>query len=180
MITYFTFEPEYFNNNGDQGNLEVLLHYLEAAGKKVKRTQSLKEASFALIGDGSVAVMEHFSKQLGSMRKEIKKRLDAGLPTLIVGSAYEFYANDLGLESSASPRKSGFVTTADGYFGYRNSDSTLPDVFVEEAFIATKLFGPLLAKNPRLLEVELNALGAELRVNQQVASWIEAIRQKSD
>jgi hypothetical protein len=38
----------------------------------------------------------------------------------------------------------------------------------------------VLAKNPKLLEVELSALGAQLKMDQQVASWVEAIRQKSD
>jgi len=91
MITYFTFEPEYFNNNGDQGNIEVLLHFLKRSGHKVKRVDSPKDADFVLIGDGSLAVVEHFAKKLGALRNEIKKRFDAGKPTLVVGSSFEFF-----------------------------------------------------------------------------------------
>jgi CobQ-like glutamine amidotransferase family enzyme len=180
MITYFTFEPSYFNNNGDQGNLEVLLYFLSKAGLKAKKAESPKGADFVLVGDASLAVMEHFSKKLASLRKDIKKRFESGLPTLIVGSSYEFFSEELGLKSIETSRRSGFVSTVDGYFGYRNSASSLPDVFTNKAFVATKLFGPVLAKNPKLLEIELSALGVQLKMDQQVASWVEAIRQKSD
>lgn len=180
MITYFTFEPDYFDNNGDQGNLEVLLHFLKRAGVKAKRLDTPKTADFVLVGDASLAVMEHFSKKLGAMRKEIERRYSAGKPTLLVGSSFEFFAGQLGLNSQRSKRRSGFVSSSDGYFGYRNSDTNLPDVVVQGAFIATKLFGPLLAKNPKLLELELNALGAELEMPEDVAEWVRVIRQKSD
>ena len=180
MITYFTFEPEYFNNNGDQGNIEVLLHFLKRSGQKVKRVDSPKDADFVLIGDGSLAVVEHFAKKLGALRNEIKKRFDAGKPTLVVGSSFEFFAEQLGLSKEKTSRKSGFVRTAEGYFGYRNSDSNLPEVVVKGSFIATKLFGPVLAKNPQLLKLQMDALGAEFVISDELASWIEIIRQKSD
>ena len=180
MITYFTFEPEYFNNNGDQGNLEVLLNFLKRSGHSIKRVDSPKHADFVLIGDGSVAVVQHFSKKLGVLRSEIKKRFDAGKPTLIIGSSFEFFAEQLGLNSVKTARKSGFVRTAEGYFGYRNSDSNLPEVIVKGSFIATKLFGPVLAKNPQLLKLQLDALGAEFLMSDELASWIEIIRQKND
>jgi CobQ-like glutamine amidotransferase family enzyme len=180
MITYFTFEPDYFNNNGDQGNIEVLLHFLKHSGQKVKRVDSPKDADFVLIGDGSLAVVEHFSKKLGALRNEIKKRFDAGKPTLIVGSSFEFFAEQLGLSAEKTARKSGFVRTAEGYFGYRNSDSNLPEVLVKGSFIATKLFGPVLAKNPQLLKLQMDALGAEFVMSDEIARWIEIIRQKSD
>ncbi len=179
MISYFSFEADYFNNNGDQGNVEVLLHYLKASGVKVKRAEHIKDADFALIGDASLAVIEHFSKKLGSMRSEIRKRFEDGKPTLIVGSSYEFFSGEIGLEFSRTKRVSGFVTTPEGFFGYRNSDSTLPDVVRKDAFIATKLFGPVLAKNPQLLEIELNALGVRFEMSEEIKGWIESIRQKS-
>jgi CobQ-like glutamine amidotransferase family enzyme len=179
MITYFSFEPRYFNNNGDQGNLEVLLKILRDSGYKTKPALSLRKADFVLVGDASIAVMERFSKNLSSMRDEIRRRFEAGRPTLIVGSSYEYFSEELGLQSKKTKRKSGFVTTSDGFFGYRNSDTTLPEVFIRKAFVGTKLFGPALAKNPKLLELQLTALGRDLAMPLLAAGWVELIRQNA-
>jgi CobQ-like glutamine amidotransferase family enzyme len=179
MITYHSFEPIYFNNNGDQGNLEVLLHYLAASSFEVERVDNPERADFLLIGDASQAVIDHFGKQLNLLRQHLQERYQAGRPTLLVGSVYEYFSIDLGLIAQKSARETGFVSTADGYFGYRNSDNNLPDVLTQKSFIATKLFGPVLAKNPKLLELVLGALGAELAMSDAVASWISTIRRKS-
>ena len=97
----------------------------------------------------------------------------------MVGSAYEFFAAEMGLSPKVVKRESKFVTSSEGYFGYRNSDKDLPVCLVKESFIGTTLFGPVLAKNPQLLERVLNAVGAELNLSAQALEWIEIIRSKS-
>lgn len=179
MIKIYSFEPFYFNNNGDQGNIEVLVQQLDKQKKKYKMVSSPDSADFVLIGDCSNAVLEEFSKPLSKLRKLISKRWSKGLPTLLVGSAYEFFASELGLEPKPVQRESKFVTTSDGYFGYRNSDKDLPVCLVQGSFIATSLFGPILAKNPPLLETVLKDLGTELSLAAEAIDWIEAIRSKN-
>ena len=179
MIKIYSFEPIYFDNNGDQGNVEVLVHQLSQQGKKFKIVASAEKADFVLIGDASNAVMERYSKELGKLRKTIAQRFAQGLPTLLVGSAYEFFAAEMGLSPKVVNRESKFVTSSEGYFGYRNSDKDLPVCFVKESFIGTTLFGPVLAKNPQLLERVLNAVGAELNLSAQALEWIEIIRSKN-
>ena len=179
MIKIFSFEPMYFDNNGDQGNVEILLHQLNQQGMKFKNVASAEKADFVLIGDASNAVMDKYAKELAKLRKTIAQRFAQGQPTLLVGSAYEFFAGEMGLSSNVVKRESKFVTTAEGYFGYRNSDKDLPVCLVNGSFIATSLFGPVLAKNPLLLEIVLNAVGAELKLSAQALEWIEIIRSRN-
>lgn len=179
MINIYSFEAAYFNNNGDQGNIEVLAQQLSKQKKKYKMVSSPESANFVLIGDCSNAVLEEFSKPLSKLRRVISKRWEKGLPTLLVGSAYEFFSSELGLEPKQVQRESKFVTTSDGHFGYRNSDKDLPSCLVKGSFIATSLFGPILAKNPQLLEKVLRDLGAEISLSADALEWIETIRSKN-
>jgi CobQ-like glutamine amidotransferase family enzyme len=103
-------------------------------------------------------------------------RYEKGLPTLLIGSAYTFFAPEIGITKEPTKRESKFVTTPEGYFGYRNSDNNLPVCTVKGAFIASSLYGPLLAKNPQLLQVVLEKLGAKMVLPTQVTSLIETIR----
>jgi CobQ-like glutamine amidotransferase family enzyme len=176
MIKLYSFEPFYFNNNGDQGNLDVVKNQLQKQNIKFKIVASPADADFVLIGDCSEAVLNHYEKQLTKLRKLIAIRYEKGLPTLLVGSAYTFFAPNLGISQEPTKRESKFVTTPDGYFGYRNSDNNLPICTVKGAFIASSLFGPLLAKNPQLLGVVLEKLGAKIVLPAQVTSLIETIR----
>jgi CobQ-like glutamine amidotransferase family enzyme len=179
MITIFSFEPAYFNNNGDQGNLVVLKRVLQDSKIRTINAKSPATAEFLLVGDASIAVMEHFSRQLEKLTKFIAKRYELGEPTLIVGSSYEFFAERLGLEVVRAERRSEFITTPENYFGYRNSDNELPDCLVKGSFIGTNLFGPVLAKNPTLLALVIEALGGEMELSAKVSEWIEAIRQQN-
>lgn len=179
MIKIFTFEPEYFNNNGDQGNLEVLTAQLEQQNMKYKFVADAKEVDFMLIGDCSLASLDHFERQLGKLRKIVADRYSKGLPTLLVGNAYEYFAPQLGLTVNRVKRESRFVTTSEGHFGYRNSDNDLPICHVSGAFVATSLFGPVLAKNPQLLSLIMSSLGTAAQLSEQVLGWIETIRSKN-
>lgn len=173
MIKVFSFRPEHFNNNGDQGNLEALQHFL--------RTQtlpaSITEADFVLIGDASRAAMREFEAELLQLVPALQRRLDEGLPTLIVGSSYEFYSKLLAgaPRLSYGARASEFRTaTSDGISvkGYRNSEIVDGDIFISGAFVMTTLFGPVLAKNPQLLQVMARNFGLEANYSASELEWI--------
>ena len=175
MIRVFSFQPEYFNNNGDQGNLEVLRALLRRQGSDYKFTAKLQDADFALLGDASIAAMEHFDAELRELQEQLVARLDAGAPTLLVGSSYEFFAPMLGLTSSLMPRRSEFVSS-NGIFGYRNSDRDLTVFHRHGLFWGTQLFGPILAKNPNLTAELLGAFGYELSFSESELNWISQLR----
>ena len=177
MIRIYSFNPEHFNNNGDQGNVAVLAAELAAAGEEHLFTSKLDEADFVLFGDASRAVMRHYSDELKAYKDKIKERYLQGLPTLLVGSCYEYFASTLGLEQRQIPRQSGFIH--EEHFGYRNSDNDLKPVTKSGLFIATSLFGPFLAKNPKDLRELLEGLGADPNLNPERMKWIEKIREVS-
>lgn len=178
MIKLFTFQPYYFNNNGDQGNLDVLTYFMKQQAVEYKNVDSIEDCDFALLGDASIAVMQHYEQELGQLRSEIVKRHAAGAPTLLVGSTYEYFAKDLGMQPGTKVRFSGFLTTSDGVFGYQNSDSDLPAFYSNGLFMATNLFGPLLAKNPKLLVELSQGLGFDAQLPKEQLEWIGAIRKK--
>lgn len=177
MITIFTLHPEHFNNNGDQGNIEVLASELRSAGSDFKFVEDLADADFALIGDASRAATRHYKDALEALRVAVAQRFESGRPTLLVGSAYEFFASEFGLAPKQGKRCSEFV---DGdYFGYRNTDMDLPAVTRKGQFVATSLFGPFLAKNPHVLSEMLMSLGIKPELSIERLNWISKIREIS-
>jgi hypothetical protein len=95
----------------------------------------------------------------------------------LVGSSYEFFAKDLGLELRQVTRKSEFVNGE--YFGYRNTEYDLEPVTRNGLFVATSLYGPFLAKNPGYLSELLIGLGANPKLKPERLMWIEKIREVS-
>ena len=178
MISVFTFHPEHFNNNGDQGNIEVLASELAARGGGVTHTEDLGGADFVLVGDASRAAISHYRDGLEMIRERLVDRLGRGKPTLIVGSSYEFFADSLGFEVRRGERRSEFILES-GFFGYRNSDAELPTVFRNGLFVATSLFGPILAKNPQLLSEYLASFGFDGQLENRRLEWIAEIRRRS-
>lgn len=178
MIKIFSFQPEYFNNNGDQGNIQVLETEIAVRGGQWERVSEIGAADFVLVGDASRAAMREFQPELEELREVLKARYAAMRPTLVVGSSYEFFAADLGLRAKLMPRKSEFVES-DGVFGYRNTDQDLPVLTRHGLFLATSLFGPLLAKNPGLLEELLTDLGLPGQLDEKKLEWIAQIRKRS-
>lgn len=181
-ISLVSFAAEHFNNNGDQGNLEVLKFHLAASGLKVEVLgQSQAEtADFLLVGDCSRAALRFYKPGLDALVPALKARLDAGSPTLLVGSSYEYLSEPIGLGIPITvPRISDFMSVqSDGLdlVGYCNSDTNLPVAQVKNCFVATKLFGPILATNPTLLERILKRLGAELKLTESMQQDIDLIR----
>jgi CobQ-like glutamine amidotransferase family enzyme len=175
MITLASYRPEFFNQNGDQGNIEVLGMQLMWRGIECQvASRDFDEADFFMVGDASRAAMREFSDDLELLVPMLSQRFAAGLPTLLVGSAHEFFAGKVdGLPTlKLADRKSEFreVRHSDlSAFGYRNSES-VEDLVVSGAFISTTLFGPVLAKSPDLLDLILGRLG----VTEKLPSDIEA------
>lgn len=164
MIKLATFMPTYFNNNGDQGNIEVLSKQLEWRGVQYSVTSTeLQDSDFLLVGDGSRAVMREFESELSAITELVAERLRTGKATLLVGSTHEFFCSRLpGLpELQEAPRVSEHreVSSSDlRVFGYRNNEID-NDFFIEQSFISTSLFGPILAKNENLLNIVMNSMG---------------------
>ena len=177
MITTFALMPEHFNNNGDQGNMEVLSAELAAVKAPHKAIVEIESADFVLLGDASRAAMRHYEKELEGLRPLVRERFAQGLPTLLVGSCYEFFASDLSLELRPIARRSEFV--AGEYFGYRNTEYDLTPVTRNGLFVATSLYGPFLAKNPGYLSELLIGLGANPELKPERLLWIEKIREVS-
>lgn len=166
MIKLASFRPEYFDNNGDQANLAVLVAHLAAVHCSFEVTDELIASDFLLVGDSSIAAHTNFQSELMALVPELKMRLSAGKPTLLVGRSYEFFAPLLGIELAHGERESKFVkirTASHEVIGYHNSTVLEPKFFISGAFIGTTLFGPVLAKNPSVLSTIGLALGAEFK-----------------
>jgi len=165
VIKLASFRPEYFDNNGDQGNISVLAAQFEAINVSYEVSQDCLGSDFMLVGDGSIAAHAHFENELLALLPEIKSRYLAGKPTLLVGRSFEFFAPLLGIDLRTGERESKFVklrVQEHEVFGYHNSTVLEPRVFISGAFIGTTLFGPLLAKNPSVLKMLALSLGVEL------------------
>ena len=176
MIRVFSYRPEYFNNNGDQGNLEALRHFLKA---DISYSQ-IEQADFVLVGDASRAAMREFNAELLALVPFLQARLDNGSPTLIVGSSYEFFAPLLsGVPSLSYGERSSEFRTAESagikVKGYRNTELVSPDLFISGAFVMTTMYGPVLAKNPQLLKLVAGSLGLQVQISQRELEWIEKL-----
>jgi hypothetical protein len=176
VIKVFSYRPEFFNNNGDQGNLEALAHFT----KQQLEPSSVEEADFVLFGDGSIAAMNEFQSELEGLVPALQDRLDERKPTLLVGSCYEFFSERLtGLpEPSFGERSSEFrEAMADGLVakGYRNATWIASDLFVSGSFVGTTLFGPVLAKSPELLARIAKDLGTEVFYSDLEKIWISKL-----
>lgn len=165
MIKLASFNPEFFDNNGDQGNLAVILAQLSALNVEFAVTSDYQDSDFLLVGDCSIAVLNHFESELRDLLPELKNRYLAGKPTLLVGRSYEYFAPLLGIELKTGERESKFVTLRSldqEVFGYHNSTVIEPRIKIAGSFIGTTLFGPLLAKNPMILKMLVGSLGVDL------------------
>jgi CobQ-like glutamine amidotransferase family enzyme len=188
MIKLATFMPEYFNNNGDQGNIEVLAKQLEWRGIQHRvSTTDFEDSDFLLVGDASRAVMREFEAELAELTDLISDRLKAGKSTLLVGSSHEYFCSKIPELPKLKPlsRASEFREVTSGtlkIFGYRNTEIDL-DLFVERAFISTSLFGPVLAKNQNLLDLVLGAMGVSgdlpVELQARLDSILRSIRSQS-
>ena len=176
MSTYFSFNAEHFNNNGDQGNIAVLKFFLGRQDIALEEVNEITEAAFVLVGDASRAALREYAVPMMEMASGLEVRHAAGLPTLLIGSSYEFYASRVSwletpkLGESVSEFRTTETNEAGQVFGYRNSRVMDFDFDRKGDFIATTFFGPILAKNPVVLDQILIACGG------QAAVWPEEMK----
>jgi len=147
------------NLDGDQGNLLALRKYLNAAGfetevKAVTNTEAALASHFLLLGHGSAAAMASLEVSLSALDWE---SILASVPGLAVGSGYEWMSSKSLVNEDLKPvnRVSEFQVATMGKLsalGYRNSESDLPGLALNGNFICSMLHGPILAKNPQLLD----------------------------
>lgn len=178
-----TFFGTRLNLNGDQGNLLALRRFLEASGigveiRPVSNTDEALQCNFLMLGHGSIAAMDSLQSNLASLDWN---RILESVPGLAVGSGFEWLAREvLSVKvSQLEVRVSEFQVAELGSIaalGYRNSDTDLPNLKPYGNFICTMLHGPLLAKNPTLLQRAAKAAaksaGVQLKTTAELTAWI--------
>jgi lipid II isoglutaminyl synthase (glutamine-hydrolysing) len=185
MIKLATVFPSQLNLNGDQGNLLALRRYLGAAGFEVEirslsRQTSVDDVHFVLFGHGSLAAMQSIDGVLKAM--DWLKLMH--IPGLAVGSGFEYLSRESFVTQKIvlGERESEFQLQTLGALqalGYRNTDSGLPNLAVNDQWICTMLHGPILAKNPVLLDraakAAVAAAGQEWPklAPAQLVKWVE-------
>jgi CobQ-like glutamine amidotransferase family enzyme len=165
MIRLGVLFPEHLNLNGDYGNLEVIARQLEWRGMASEivavgtRAELTSDLDFLLVGHGSSAAWASIDSEFRGLLATLKVLLSAGMPGMSVSSGFEQMVRGSVFEgltaNSLSSRTSKFVVEQDvegEVLGYLNADVDLPIIHRESNFIGTMLHGPILAKNPILLE----------------------------
>jgi lipid II isoglutaminyl synthase (glutamine-hydrolysing) len=169
--------PKHLNLNGDSGNLEVLSRQFEWRGHEVELVElhELPDLSqplhFVLTGHGSEAAWADIRAEFESMTNGLKALLDSGVPVLAISTGFEAAIRSglvtAGPLSALPERISKFsVVETDGQqlLGYVNVDTNLPEFFRQGSFIGTALHGPVLSKNPALLDELLAAIASKAQV----------------
>lgn len=186
-----TIAPSKLNLNGDQGNLLALKRFIEAAGlntqvRSVSTSEAAAECHFLLLGHGSQAAMDSLEVELGGMDWDA---ILSTVPGIAVGSGYEWLAANgkVDQQITRSDRVSEFQVGELGpvkALGYRNTDTDLPNLKLNQAWICSMLHGPVLAKNPVLLARAAKAAAAKagLTLNLETdaaKAWIKTLNRIS-
>lgn len=171
MIRLGALFPNHLNLNGDLGNVSVIQKQLAWRGieSEIVPIQSLAQLGqsldFLFIGHGSIAAWADIEAEFGAMLPEIEKLINSGLAGMAVSTGFErLVGGNLfpGLRfDQLSERVSKFELLVDGeneVLGYRNTDVSLPLIERHKSFIGCMLHGPVLAKNPQLLNEGLSAI----------------------
>jgi CobQ-like glutamine amidotransferase family enzyme len=173
MIRLGALFPEHLNLNGDFGNLEVISKQLKWRGLasetfSISSKEDLKQRlDFIFVGHGSLAAWADIQNEFSNMIPELTELFTAGLPGLAISTGFEELAKT-GLFAQLGPtlkaeRISKFEVFKDGdldVLGYINTEVNLPLVHRERNWIGSMLHGPLLAKNPGLLEEVLESIAS--------------------
>jgi CobQ-like glutamine amidotransferase family enzyme len=178
MISLGVLFPKHLNLNGDLGNLEVLSKQLDwrGLGCEIVEIESADDLSgnldFILVGHGSTAAWASIGSRFQALAPALRDLVNAGTPGMSVSTGFERFVecNVLSnLEVARLPvRSSKFVVHNDGdneVLGYLNTDAKLPVIYREANWISTMLHGPVLAKNPVLLDEILASIAAHAGVS---------------
>lgn len=177
MIKLAGLFPDHLNLNGDFGNLQVLQRQLtwRAMQQEVILVSSIYDLeaapNFILIGHGSEAAWADIEDDFATLVPRLSDLMSAGTCILAVSTGFEMAIKHgliTGLKLGAiEERVSKFVIAQDTsgeVLGYVNTDTDLPTIYRENSFLGTTLHGPLLAKNPKLLEGVLAQVSANAGV----------------
>jgi len=163
------------NLNGDQGNLLALRRYLNAAGYEVEVvgvdcTDVALSCHFLLLGHGSIAAMESLGERLSQFDWA---EIFARVPSLAIATSAVWLSGEpveaffdttdrvshfevatLSLEASGEQGRFGIPDDL-RVLGYRNTPNAKAPALANPSgkLLTTMLHGPLLAKNPRLLDL---------------------------
>jgi len=168
MIRLGMLFPRHLNLNGDFGNVEVLARQFEWRGHEVEIVELTDVESFTqplhfvLVGHGSDAAWSDINSQFQLLADKLRELISKGVPVLAVSTGFENLIHS-GVVYAAEPaalpeRVSKFSVVLDGeaeLLGYVNVDTDLPGFYRAGSFIGTALHGPVLSKNPALLEALL-------------------------
>lgn len=171
MIRLGALFTDHLNLNGDLGNVSVIQSQFTWRGidSEIVKIESLSQLSqpidFLFIGHGSLAAWADIDSELEVMLPQIESLIAAGLPALAISTGFEALAKRAlfaDLELTQLPeRVSKFEVIEDGsheVLGYLNTDVNLPFITRQANFIGCMLHGPVLAKNPELLDEVLSAI----------------------
>jgi lipid II isoglutaminyl synthase (glutamine-hydrolysing) len=171
MIRLAALFPEHLNLNGDQGNLEVIRKQLAWRGiaSEVVSVSSILDLdeSFALIfiGHGSVAAWQDLEDRFAGLSARVRELAESGTRVLAVSTGFEAAIKHkicVDVVANRMPnRVSKFEVIEESgseVLGYVNTDKDLPALHRCGTFIGTTLHGPVLVKNPELLEEILRGL----------------------
>ena len=171
MIRLGVLFPQHLNLNGDLGNAEVISKQLEWRGlaSEIVNIETVADLStpldYILVGHGSTAAWAALETLLHSMAPSLKKLISSGTPGLAISTGFEKLVEQGALGNLAvsklPERISKFHVQGDGdseVLGYLNTDVDLPILHREGNWISTLLHGPVLAKNPNLLEEVLSKI----------------------
>ena len=185
--------PEHLNLNGDFGNLDVLKAQLEWRGLscetvKIERASDLtSDLDFIFVGHGSVAAWSAIHLEFEALAPTLRLLLEGGTPGLAISTGFEELVRTnvfTGLEATTmATRTSKFEVYKDGdneVLGYLNTDVNLPILHRERNWVASMLHGPILAKNPFLLEEVLGRITSYAGVQLPVIYESEKAGQLAD
>jgi lipid II isoglutaminyl synthase (glutamine-hydrolysing) len=177
MIRLAALFPDQLNLNGDQGNLEVLTKQLKWRGVPSEvfavRTVAELEQRFDLIfvGHGSIAAWSSIDDEFHAMTPKLAQLIRAGVPGMSISTGFEKLVESGVLTvpkiEPLKERISKFEIFEDSHsevLGYLNTDVNLPVLHREQNWIASMLHGPVLAKNPALLNEALGNIASHADV----------------
>ena len=133
---------------------------------QIERASDLaRNLDFIFIGHGSVAAWSAIHSEFDAIAPTLRSLLDGGTPGLAISTGFEELVRTnvfTGLEATTmATRTSKFEVYKDGdneVLGYLNTDVNLPLITRKANFIGCMLHGPVLAKNPELLDEVLLAI----------------------
>ena len=185
--------PEHLNLNGDFGNLDVLKAQLEWRGLscetvQIERASDLtQDIDFVFVGHGSAAAWLAIHSEFDDLAPTLRSLLVDGTPGLAISTGFEELVRTnvfTGLVATTMvTRTSKFEVYKDGeneVLGYLNTDANLPILHREKNWVASMLHGPILAKNPFLLEEVLGRITKHAGVQLPVIQESEKASQLAD